>query len=54
MIARFDSTCEACFGDVDEGVTEITYSHEFGGFIHLDPDECNEDHPDYDEPFASV
>ena len=52
MIAMFDAQCEACFEDIEEGVTEISY-HPDMGWIHQDPDECNEDHPDYDEPFAT-
>lgn len=50
MIAAFDAQCEACFDDIIEGFTEIRHHPELG-WIHSDPDECGEDHPDYEDEF---
>lgn len=47
MIAQFQAECGICIGDIDEGVTEITYDSEHG-WIHADSDECDDEHPDND------
>lgn len=39
MIARFDSECNICIGDIDEGITEITH-HSSEGWVHV---ECAEE-----------
>lgn len=52
MIAAFDSQCEACFGDIEEGYTEITHHPEMG-WIHLEPEDCDENHPDYEDEFTT-
>lgn len=48
MIAAFDSQCEICGGDIEEGFTEI-YHHSDLGWIHSDPEDCDDDHPDNDD-----
>lgn len=45
MIARFQAECGVCIGDIDEGVTDVVYDTSLG-WIHSDPDECEESHDD--------
>lgn len=49
MIANFDEQCEICFEDIIAGFTEITYSSEWGGWIHAEADECSDEHPENDD-----
>lgn len=54
MIARFDSECGLCFGDIDEGFTEIEYASD-AGWIHKDRSVCgaySEEYDDEEDDFA--
>jgi hypothetical protein len=48
IVARFDSECGICIGNIDEGVHDIEYTSD-DGWVHV---ECLEDQDDEDE-FAS-